>query len=325
MRCYAAPMEGITGQVFRSIHHRFFPGVDKYFMPFLSPGKEHHFQKRDLRELAPEQNAGLCAVPQLLTRSAEDFLWCARALRDLGYREVNLNLGCPSGTVSAKGKGAGLLRDLGELERFLDAVFAGAEVSVSVKTRIGWRDPAEFGPLLALLGRYPMAELTVHLRVREAFYRGGVHLEAFQQAAEALALPLCYNGDLAAVGEIAALKKRFPSLEAVMAGRGLAGDPALFRKAQGGPAAGRQELREYHQTLYEGYAGAFQNRRAAMMRMKELWSYLIFLFAGGERHAKALRKAADPAAFLAAAEAVFRDLPLQEDSAGGWRDRPLFG
>ena len=132
VRCYAAPMEGLTGAVFRRVHHRFFPGVDKYFMPFLSPGKEHHFQKRDLRELAPEQNAGLHAVPQLLTRSPEDFLWCAHALADLGYQEVNLNLGCPSGTVTAKGKGSGLLRDLGELERFLDDVFAGAEVAVSV-------------------------------------------------------------------------------------------------------------------------------------------------------------------------------------------------
>lgn len=324
VRCYAAPMEGLTGAVFRRVHHRFFPGVDKYFMPFLSPGKEHHFQKRDLRELAPEQNAGLPAVPQLLTRSPEDFLWCAHALADLGYQEVNLNLGCPSGTVTAKGKGSGLLRDLGELERFLDDVFAGAEVAVSVKTRIGWRDPAEFGPLLALLSRYPMAELTVHPRVREEFYRGGAHLEAFQQAVEIWRGPLCYNGDLTAPGEVSALTERFPGLEAVMAGRGLAGDPALFRKVQGGPAAGRQELRDYHQALYEGYAEAFQNRRAAMMRMKELWSYLIFLFDGGERHAKALRKANDPAAFLDAAAAIFRDLPLREDSAGGWWDRPLF-
>ena len=324
MRWYAAPMEGVTGQVFRVVHHQFFPGVDKYFMPFLSPGKEHHFQRRDLRELAPERNAGLCAVPQLLTRSAEDFLWCAHALADLGYREVDLNLGCPSGTVTAKGKGAGLLRDLGELERLLDAIFAGAETAVSVKTRLGWRDPEEFGPLLELLGRYPISELIVHPRVREEHYRGGAHLERFQQAVEGAALPLCYNGDLVTAEDAAELQRRFPTVEAAMAGRGLAGDPALFRKAAGGPAASRQELRDYHQALYEGYAEAFGDRRAAMMRMKELWGYLLSLFDGGERHAKALRKAADPAAFLAAAEAVFRDLPLREGSAGAWRDRPLF-
>ncbi len=324
MRCYAAPMEGVTGVVFRTVHHRFFPGVDKYLMPFLSPGKEHHFQKRDLRELSPEQNTGLHAVPQLLTRSPEDFLWCVHALADLGYQEVNLNLGCPSGTVTAKGKGSGLLRDLGELERFLDQIFAGAEVALSIKTRLGWRDPEEFGPLLKLLGRYPVCELTVHPRVREEFYRGSVHLGAFRQATEAVCLPLCYNGDLVTVGEVAALREHFPQVEAVMAGRGLAGDPALFRKERGGPPAGRQELRNYHQALYEDYAEAFQNRRAAMLRMKELWFYLIHLFEGGERHMKALRKAPTPALFLAAVEAVFQELPLRTDSTGRWRERPLF-
>ena len=121
MRYYAAPMEGVTSYLYRKAHSRYFKKADKYFMPFLSPSHDHIFTKKDLREIAPEHNEGLNAVPQLLTRRAEDFLWAAGELKKMGYREVNLNLGCPSGTVTAKGKGAGFLGavDNGAFGRFL--------------------------------------------------------------------------------------------------------------------------------------------------------------------------------------------------------------
>ena len=77
----------------------------------------------------------------------------------MGYGEVNLNLGCPSGTVTAKGKGAGFLGDLPRLERFLDEIFARSPLPISIKTRMGVSDPEEFGPILALYNRSPVKEL----------------------------------------------------------------------------------------------------------------------------------------------------------------------
>ena len=148
LRIYFAPMEGITGYRYRNLHHRYFPGVDKYFMPFLSPSQGHAFTRREREDILPEHNQGMNVVPQLLTRRSEDFLWAAGELAAMGYGEVNLNLGCPSGTVTAKGKGAGFLGRPEELERFLDEIFAGTPVPVSVKTRLGVNDPEEFGPLL---------------------------------------------------------------------------------------------------------------------------------------------------------------------------------
>ena len=109
MNYYFAPLEGVTGSEFRRAHHRWFPGVDAYYMPFLSPTQDHVFTQRELRNVLPEHNQGFRAVPQLLTKNPEDFLWCAGELAAMGYGEVNLNLGCPSGTVTAKGKGAGML------------------------------------------------------------------------------------------------------------------------------------------------------------------------------------------------------------------------
>lgn len=174
MNYYFAPMEGITGAVFRRTHHEFFPGIDKYFMPFITPTTQEKLTPRQKRDVLPEYNEGVPAVPQLLTRTAADFIWAANTLASLGYAEVNLNLGCPSGTVTAKGKGAGFLAHPDELDRFLDAVFSACTVPISIKTRLGVHDPAEFEALLEIYNRYPVAELTIHPRVRQDFYKGRV-------------------------------------------------------------------------------------------------------------------------------------------------------
>lgn len=313
MQYALAPMEGVTGAVFRTAHHRLFGGVDRYFMPFITPTSDPKFTPRQLRELAPANNAGLCAVPQLLTKSADDFLWAARALAEMGYSEVNLNLGCPSGTVVAKGKGAGFLAHPEALGRFLDAVFAAAPLSISVKTRLGMQDPAEFDRLLSIFNQYPIAQLIVHPRVRTDFYRGRADQAAFAAALAQSRNPVCYNGDLFTPADCRDAAARFPSAAGLMLGRGLVADPALARKAQGGPPAGRDEMQAFHDALYAGYCAAFGNERNAVMRMKELWSYQIHLFQHSEKYGKQLRKAATPRDFLAQSAAIFRDLPLCTD------------
>ena len=134
MLYYFAPLEGITDYISRQLHHQFFPGINKYYTPFLSPTIHRSLTNREKRELPRADLAGIPVVPQVLTKSAEDFLWLAGVCRDLGYSEINLNLGCPSGTVTAKGKGAGMLRDLDALDRFLDGIFAQSPLFISIKT-----------------------------------------------------------------------------------------------------------------------------------------------------------------------------------------------
>ena len=313
VRYDCAPMEGVTGVQFRRAHSRCFGGVSRYYTPFLSPTQDHRFTRRELREVLPACSGGAETVPQLLTKNPEDFLWAANELAAMGYREVNLNLGCPSGTVTAKGKGAGMLADRPALERFLDEIFSAAPVEISIKTRLGIKDPEEFQPLLELFCRYPVRELTIHPRVREDFYKRPVRREAFADALARCTLPVCYNGDLFTADQCAAFTAQFPQVGAVMLGRGLAGDPALARKASGGPAAGREELFIFLGTLYEEYSRDYGNRHAAMLRMKELWSYLLGLFDDTERHARRLRKAADPEEYEASAAAILRELPLRTD------------
>ena len=252
MEYYFAPMEGITGAEFRAIHHQFFPGVDKYYLPFLSPTHDRVFTPRDLRNVAPERNRDIAAVPQLLTRDPDDFLWAAGELAAMGYDEVNLNLGCPSGTVTAKGKGAGMLADPQALDRFLDKVYDRAPVAVTLKTRLGMKSPDELPALLEVFARYPVPLLILHPRVREDFYREPVRLAYFARAAETYPGPLCYNGGLTCPEDCAALSARFPDIHRLMLGQGLLADPTLVTRMKGGPGPERETLRAFHQALYHG-------------------------------------------------------------------------
>ena len=113
MEFYFAPMEGITGYIYRNAHQKFFPGMDKYFTPFLSPNENRALNPKEKKDILREHNIDLYVTPQILTNRADFFLRAARELKEeYGYEEVNLNLGCPSGTVVSKGKGAGFLGDL---------------------------------------------------------------------------------------------------------------------------------------------------------------------------------------------------------------------
>ena len=315
MEYYFAPMEGVTGGEYRRAHRKFFSGVDKYYMPFVSPTRDHVFTPRELRNIAPEANEGIDGVPQLLTKEPEDFLWAARELEAMGYGEINLNVGCPSGTVVAKGKGAGMLGDPRKLDQFLEEIFsAGLKADISVKTRLGLTDPEEFGELLEIFARYPIFLLIVHPRVRKDYYREPVRVEEFEAIAGAYRGSLCYNGGLVSAGDCEKLTERFPTVDKLMIGQGLIANPALARQAKGGPSAQREELRGMHEELYRTYLKNFNSGRNTVFHMKELWSYQCKLFQGGEKLFKQIKKAQDTAAYESAVGQIFSTLPLREDA-----------
>ena len=290
MLCYFAPLEGLTDSVFRRIHHTYFPGgVDRYYTPFFSPTVHRALTPREARELPPADSQDITVIPQLLTKVPEDFIWMATQCRDLGYEEVNLNLGCPSGTVTAKGKGSGMLRDPAALDAFLESIFQDAPLPISVKTRIGFSDAAEFPALLEIYNHYPIHELTIHPRVRTAFYKGSVDMDMFHLAITESKNPVCYNGDITSLSDIQTLQAKYPQLNAVMIGRGLIADPGML--TPGGTT--REALKGYLNALLEEYLIAFGGSRNAMFRMKEHWGLLLSHFRTDEKLAKKLRKTTD--------------------------------
>ena len=310
MQYYFAPMEGLTGSLFRKVHYELFPGADRYYTPFISPTAEHVFTSREKREILPDITRGIPLVPQLLTKNAQDFLWAARALAEMGYEEVNLNLGCPSRTVTAKGKGSAMLGDVDALRGFLDELFAGVEgYRVSVKTRIGVKEPEEFPAILDLYNQYPICELTVHPRTTKEMYKGLAHRDVFAEAMENTNLPLCYNGDITTPQEALEIAGVFPGVEAVMIGRAAVKNPALFRQIKGGEPLDKKELRAFHDAMYAGYRELF-DRRIAMKKMKELWNGMIHNFADSDKIAKKLARSEDVEQFDFWIEAAFQELNL---------------
>lgn len=314
MRIDCAPMEGITGQQYRLAHKKWFGGIDRYYIPFLSPTQTHSFSSKSWREVLPENNPGICVIPQLLTRNADDFIWAAKELSSVGYQEVNLNLGCPSGTVVAKGKGSGFLAHPTELKEFLDRIFSSCSIKISIKTRLGLSSPDEFNQLLDIYQGFPVHELIIHPRIQKDFYKLPARRDEFASCVDRFTLPVCYNGDLSTVEQCRSVIDQFPFLRAVMLGRGLIGDPALAKKMNGGPAADATTLEGFHNDLYENYCIAFQSRRNAMMRMKEMWFYMINLFDHNEKAAKLLRKTSDSAAFESQVKQIFHTLPLRSEN-----------
>ena len=307
MNYYFAPMEGLTDSIYRRAHHRFFSGVDRYYMPFLSPTIHRSLTHREDRELPLADSEAFTAVPQVLTKVSDDFLWAAQVCRDRGYEEVNLNVGCPSGTVVSKGKGSGMLRDLDALDRFLDEIFHGSVLPVSVKTRLGLENGEEFPAILDIYNRYPIKELIIHPRVRKQFYNGSVDMELFRYAAKNSRNPLCYNGDLTSLEQINAICQEFPQVEAVMIGRGLVADPGLLC---GGTDAAA--LEQFMNALLEEYTVAFGGSRNAMFRLKENWGLLHTRFEGVDKLWKKLRKTTDLAEYKSITAEIFHTLPLKK-------------
>lgn len=301
MRYFFAPMEGLTDSVYRRLHHRYFGGADGYYMPFFSPTVHRSLTAREERELPMAEGSGFTAIPQVLTKVPEDFLWAAERCRDRGYGEINLNLGCPSGTVTAKGKGAGMLADPEALDLFLEAVFSRTVLPVSVKTRLGMAEPEEFPRLLEIFNRYPIRLLIVHPRVRKQFYGGSVDREMFRYAVNHSKNPLCYNGDLRSMADISEFSGQFPQVDAVMLGRGLIADPGML--LPGGTDI--KTLEAFYDALLEAYLSLLGGSRNAMFRLKEHWSYLIDRFEDSEKLSKRLRKTTDLAEYRSLTAEIF--------------------
>lgn len=314
MRYYFAPLEGVTDSIYRRLHHEYFPGIDRYYMPFLSPTIHRQLTHREDRELPVADGVDFAAVPQVLTKVPEDFLWATRVCAERGYREVNLNLGCPSGTVVSKGKGSGMLRDLDGLDGFLEAVFRDCPIAISVKTRLGMESPEEFPGILEVFNRYPIRELTVHPRVRQDFYKNPVREEWFQYACTNSKNPLCYNGNLLNLGDCQAIGERYPKVESVMLGRALIGDPGMLCP----DGTNVQTLEAFHRALLESYTREFGSARNAMFRMKENWHFLYLRFDGSEKLWKRLRKTTDMGEFLAITDEIFHTLPLSSQLRADW-------
>lgn len=310
MNYYLAPLEGITGYVYRNAYHEVFHNIDKYFTPFLSPTQHNKLTSREKNDVIPEHNQRMYVVPQILTNQYEYFLNTVKQLQAFGYEEVNLNLGCPSKTVVTKKKGAGFLQDPKQLEQFLDEIFEKSPISISIKTRIGMESPEEFPVLMKIFNQYPVKELIIHPRVQTDYYKNMPHLETYAYAKEVATMPLCYNGDIFSVEDFNRYQQQFPDQTSWMLGRGIIGNPALLGQIINGTLPNKEELKRFHDKIYEGYEETISGEKNLLFKMKEIWFYMGNLFVDSQKAMKQIKKATKAIQYRATVERLFLEHEL---------------
>lgn len=312
MKFYFAPLEGITGYIYRNAHSAFFGDVDKYFTPFIATNQFGKLSTRELHDILPEHNEGTCVIPQILTNNAEDFIRTSKTLNEFGYNEVNLNLGCPSGTVVSKNKGSGFLSQREALDQFLETVFEADVTKISVKTRIGKDDPEEFYELIKIFNKYPMEELIIHPRVQKDYYKNKPRMEIFKDSLALSKNPVCYNGDIFTAEDYKTFSEGFQSVDRLMLGRGLIANPGLVGDIKHDCPLDKQVLRAFHDKLYEGYQGILSGERNVLFKMKEAWFYMSYMFEDHEKHVKKIRKSQRLSDYEKAVSSLFEERDLLE-------------
>jgi tRNA-dihydrouridine synthase len=313
MKFYLAPMEGLTGYIYRNAHNAYFSNVDKYFTPFISTNQNGSLKTRESNDINPKNNQGLALVPQLLSNNAKDFINISKKISLLGYKEINLNLGCPFGTVVSKNKGSGFLAKTEELDGFLDEIFSESATKISVKTRLGKDDPEEFYKLIEIFNKYPMEELIIHPRIQKDFYKNKPNLKIFKEALSLCKNPVCYNGDIFTVEDYKLFEDSFPGVGSVMLGRGILTNPGLTKDIKNKIKIEKNSLRGFHDKIYNDYKNVLSGDVNILCKMKGLWFYMISLFSNNEKYAKKIKKAVRLHDYEEAVCSLFKEQNILED------------
>lgn len=290
MNIYFAPMEGVAGYIFRNTYNEIFSGIDKYFAPFISTSPNGIDKLKEIRDILPENNKKIRIIPQLLSNNSDDFTDAVKKLEELGYNEVNINIGCPSGTVVSKGKGAGFLKDLDKLDRFFDDIFRKSTINISVKTRIGFYDEDEWQDILKIYNRYPISELIIHPRTREDLYKNSVRYNSYKYAIDNSDLNLCYNGDIYSVEDYKNLCNKFIGINKIMLGRGILRNPCLPEMIKYDKETDVSKIFKFHDKIYREYRDYMSGEVPVLFKMKELWLYMQNSFENSEKIIKKIKK-----------------------------------
>ena len=286
-------MRGLTAAVFRNTYGAYFSGIDWAVTPFLTTAQGSRIKPSQLKDVLPENNLHIPVVPQILCKRSDNFITLAKALYDLGYETVNWNLGCPFPRVAKKQRGSGLLPHPDLIDAFLESVCTQAPNRISIKLRLGRNEPEEIFALLPVFNCYPVKELILHPRTGEQMYTGDVDLDSFEKCLGLSRCPVVYNGDIASRQMFEVLRRRFPTIETWMIGRGLIANPFLPAEIKGDMPDDFDRVahfKRFHDTLFERFAEIRQGPAHLVDAMKGYWGYFYQSFENGAHILKKIRK-----------------------------------
>lgn len=297
----AAPLQGVTDNVWRMAQHSVFGGVDAYYAPFMRV-ERGEVRRKDLRDVEPDRNAGITLIPQILACQPDHALMMVDALKQRGYSRIDVNLGCPFPPIALHRKGSGMLAYPELAEALFTALAAVDGVEYSVKMRLGWDQPDQWRDIMPLLDILKPVNIAVHPRIGKQQYKGDLDIGQFEALMAASPWPIVYNGGLRTVEDIEAVVSRYPNLAAVMVGSGLAANPGMFA-----PDATPDDYRRFHDQLVDGYTGQLNGGEAQLVRhLQDIWQ--TFLPGTGHKLFKAIRKSRTLDQYQTAASAALADV-----------------
>ena len=297
----AAPLQGVTDNVWRMAQHEVFGGVGAYYAPFMRV--EHgEVRRKDLRDVDPDRNAGITLIPQILACQPDHALMMVDALRQMGYQRIDINLGCPFPPIALHRKGSGMLAYPDLVEDVFNALASIEDVKYSVKMRLGWDSNDQWRNILPLMDIIKPCHIAVHPRTGKQQYKGDLDMEQFEALMAASSWPVVYNGSLRTIEDIEQTIQRYPTLAAVMVGSGLAANPGMFT-----PDATPDDYRRFHDLLVDGYTEQLNGGEAQLVRhLQDIWQ--TFLPGTSHKLFKAIRKSRTLDQYQNAAAAALADV-----------------
>ena len=342
VRLSLGPFQGITDAPFRNVFKRHFGGIDKFYTPFFTGiHKEDHAKNLQGEEIDPRCNDVETLTPQILSTDAEEILRFAKQCKELGYKEINLNMGCPFPRVANKKRGCGLLPYPNKVEALLEGVFEQiGDMKFSVKCRLGYFNPEEIDAIIPIFNRFPLSELIIHPRIGKQLYKGEADVEQFKALIPYINAPLVYNGDIFSVDSFKRISEavrfdRFNDHKTVndfMLGRGILTNPFLAEDIKASVIARRNDeaiqtntldchtslamtrterLHAYVIDLFDDRLHHAGGSPKVLGRMKELWSYLMNSFEEPQVVWRKIKKINALKEYEDAVETIFKEIAIK--------------
>lgn len=304
----SSPLQGFTDFRFRNAFHKYFGGIDTFYAPYIRMNGKLVIKSSYKRDLKIENNDTLEVIPQIMTNSDEEFLFVVKYIQELGYKELNWNLGCPYPMVTKKGMGSGLICNPEKIDHILKRVHNETDITVSMKMRMGYENPKEIQDVFPILDKYPLKNIAIHARIGKQLYKGGVDLESFQKCIDNTKHKLYYNGDITSVAGFKEMQERFPSIDHWMLGRGLIADPFLPKMIKANtsnyPKNSMEIFKNFHDTIFEQYDEFLQGPTPIRMKMLGFWEYFAQSFDNPQKVYKLIKKAGNIKNYQAAVSEI---------------------
>lgn len=307
----SSPLQGFTDFRFRNAFQHFFGGIDTFYSPYIKLNGKLVIKGSYERDILPENNTTLEVIPQIITNDAEEFLFVANYVQQLGYKELNWNLGCPYPMVAKCGMGSGLISNTSQIEHILKRVHSETDIIVSMKMRMGYENASEILDVFPILEQYPIKNIAIHARIGKQLYKGGVDLDSFQKCLDTSKQKIYYNGDITSVEKFRIMQERFPSIDHWMIGRGLIADPflpAMIKNNTTDYPKNRLEIFEaFHETIYRDYDAYLSGPTPIRMKMLGFWEYFSESFSNPQKTFKKIKKAGNSKNYEAAVKEIFKN------------------